>query len=230
MNPLKSAIVTAFDSNMSTFNVYIDIWQDDATYLGQITVSLNKTNVQDGQDWRSLYQAPATTYLATLGYSAPQFYWIAADGDQADWNQTNTTAPDFIKNKPTIGSTTRTTSTLSGSLVGTGATGTQISSTKDSTVRATVSLSTNATIAGSATSLVILKTCATNSATESDWIEQGRAESDNTVGLAITVSSAIIQKQQICADVPSGFYFKLENSGTGTHAESYVSGQKTIYG
>lgn len=28
----------------------------------------------------------------------------------------------------------------------------------------------------------------------------------------------------------AGWYVKLVNSGTGTHSEAFVSGQKTIYG
>lgn len=127
-------------------------------------------------------------------------------------------------------STTRTTSTLSLSLVGTGATGTQISSTKDSTVRCTVSTSTTSTIGGPATSVVALKICSTNNATEGSWTTVATFESDQNITLAVALQSVQVVKGQLCADVPSGFYVKLVNSGTGTHAESFLSGQQTIYG
>lgn len=131
---------------------------------------------------------------------------------------------------PTIPSTSRATSTLSLSLVGTGATGTQISSTKDSTVRLTVSASTTSTIGGPSTSLVALKICSTNNATEGSWTTVATLENDQTVTLAVILNSVQVLKGQVCADVPAGWYVKLVNSGTGTHSESFVSGQQTIYG
>lgn len=149
---------------------------------------------------------------------------------QSDWNEANTGLADYIKNKPTIPSVVRTSSTSTLSLVGAGATGTQISSTNDSTVRYEVSTSTTSTIGGPSTSIVILKTCATNSSTEGDWTEIGRVENDQTITLAIALQSIQLVKGQITADVPAGFYVKLENSGTGTHTETFVTGQKTIYG
>lgn len=124
----------------------------------------------------------------------------------------------------------RTTSTLSLSLVGTGATGTQISSTKDSTVRLNVSTSTTSTIGGASTSLVALKICSTNSVTEGNWTTVTTLENDQTITLAVALQSIQVLKGQLCADVPTGWYVKLVNSGTGTHSEAFVSGQQTIYG
>lgn len=124
----------------------------------------------------------------------------------------------------------RTSSTLSLSLVGTGATGTQISASKASTVRCTVSTSTTSTIGGASTSLVALKICATNNATEGSWTTVATFENDQTVSLAVILQSLQVIKGQLCADLPAGWYVKLVNSGTGTHTETFVSGQQTIYG
>lgn len=124
----------------------------------------------------------------------------------------------------------RTISALTLSLVGTGATGTQISSTKDSTVRLTVSTSTTSTIGGPSTSVVVLKICATNNATEASWTTVATLESDQTITLAIALQSIQIVKGQLCSDLPGGWFVKLVNSGTGTHAEAFISGQQTIYG
>lgn len=126
--------------------------------------------------------------------------------------------------------TTRTTSALTLALVGAGATGTQISSTKDSSVKCTLSTSTTSTIGGPSTSAVALKICATNNATEGSWTTVGIFESDQTITLAIALQSIQIVKGQLCADVPAGWFVKLVNNGTGTHAEAFVSGQQTIYG
>lgn len=135
-----------------------------------------------------------------------------------------------LSNKPSIPNTARTSSALTLSLAGTGATGTQISATKDSSVRVTYTTSTTVTLSSSPTSTVTLKICATNSSTEANWTEVGRTESDQPTTLAITVSQQVKNAGQICADVPAGWFVKAVNSGTGTHAEAFVSGQQTIYG
>lgn len=126
--------------------------------------------------------------------------------------------------------TTRTTSALSLSLVGTGATGTQISATKDSSVKCSVSTSTTSTIGGPSTSVVALKICATNNITEGAWTTVATFESDQTITLAVVLQSIQIVKGQLCADIPAGWYVKLVNSGTGTHSETFLSGQQTIHG
>ena len=131
---------------------------------------------------------------------------------------------------PSIPSTARTTSPQSMSLVGTGATGTQISATNAATVRFTVSTSTTSTIGGPATSVVVLKKCATNSVTEGDWTSVATFESDQTITLAIALQSIQVVKGQLTCDLDAGWYVKLVNSGTGTHSEAFVSGEKTIYG
>lgn len=128
-----------------------------------------------------------------------------------------------------VPASSRTTSAVSLSLVGTGATGTQISSTKDSTVRETISTAATASIAGAAVSTVVLKICATNSATEGDWTTYGTSETSQSYSLAVALQGVTGMKEELEVDVPSGWYVKLENSGSGTHSESVISGQKTIY-
>lgn len=137
-----------------------------------------------------------------------------------------------LTGKPTIPSVIRTTSALSLSLVGTGATGTQISSTKDSSVKLNVSTSTTSTIGGPSTSLVTLKKCATNNATEGSWTTVAIVENDQTITLAIALSSIQVVKGQMSTDLPAGWYVKLVNSGSGTHAEAFLNlnGEQTIYG
>lgn len=124
----------------------------------------------------------------------------------------------------------RATSPLALSLVGTGATGTQISATKDSSISCCVSTSTTSTIGGPSTSVVALKICATNNATEGSWTTVATAENDQTITLAVVLQSTQLVKEQLYSDVPVGWYAKLVNSGTGTHAEGFVSGQQTLYG
>lgn len=183
----------------------------------------NKPTVPSGQvqsDWTAITGLGVVLNKPT----------IPAAQIQSDWNESNTGLLDYIKNKPTIPSVVRTTSTDTISLVGTGATGTQVDAAKDSTVRYNVSTSTTTTIGGPGTSLVSLKICATNNATEGSWTTVATLENDQTITLAVALNSLQTVKGQLCADVPAGWYRKLVNSGTGTHAETFVSGQKTIYG
>lgn len=135
-----------------------------------------------------------------------------------------------LSNQPTIPSTARTTSALTLSLVGTGATGTQISSTKNASIYCCVSTSTTSTIGGPSTSVISLKICATNNATEGSWTTVATSENDQTITLAIALQSIQLVKGQLYTDVPAGWYAKLVNSGTGTHTETFISGQQTIYG
>lgn len=125
---------------------------------------------------------------------------------------------------------TRTTSTLTLSIVGTGATGTQISATKDSTIHINLSNTTTSTIGGPSVSDLIIKMCNTNSATESDWVTQDDIDNEQTVTLALSLQSIQVIHEMITIDIPAGVWIKIENSGSGTHAETILRGQKTIYG
>lgn len=125
---------------------------------------------------------------------------------------------------------TRTTSSLTLSVVGTGATGTQIHATKDSTIHVNLSNSNTSSIGGPSVSDLIVKMCATNSATESDWITQADADNEQTVTLALALQSVQVIHEMITVDVPGGYYIKIESSGSGTHTEAILRGQKTIYG
>lgn len=131
-----------------------------------------------------------------------------------------------------IPSIARTTTSLSLSLVGTGATGTQISATKPSTVKVNVSLSATASIAGAATSNITLKKCATDSTTETDWVAAlpTIGEIGQSYALAIALQGIQTDKRQLSIEIPAGWYVKAENSGTGTHAESILGAEQTIYG
>lgn len=251
--PISTATQTALDAKFNipsgTSSQYV---KGDGTISNFPTIPAAQVN----SDWNSvsglsqILNKPSLATVATSGSysdlsSKPS---IPSSQIQSDWNESNSGLLDFIKNKPSLSTVatsgsyndlsnqpsipnvTRTTSILSLSLVGSGATGTQIHATKDSSVKCTVSTSTTSTIGGPSTSLVALKICSTNNATEASWTTVATFESDQTITLAIVLQSIQIVKGQICADVPSGWYVKLVNSGTGTHAEAFVSGQQTIYG
>lgn len=191
--------------------------------------SASTTALQKGDGAGGLTDAILATVASTGAYSSlTGLPTIPVAQVNSDWNSSSGVSQ--ILNKPTIPSTLRTTSTLSLSLVGTGATGTQISATNDSSVKLTVSTSTTSTIGGPSTSLVALKICSTNNATEGNWTTVTTFENDQTITLAVALNSIQTVKGQLSADVPATWYVKLVNSGSGTHTETFVSGQQTIYG
>lgn len=124
----------------------------------------------------------------------------------------------------------RTTSSLSLSLVGAGATGTQISATKYSTVNCEISTSTTSSIGGPSTSLVALKKCSTNSSTEGNWTTIATLENDQTITLAIALNSIQVIKGQLSTDLDPGWFVKLVAGGSGTHTEASISAEQTVYG
>lgn len=199
-----------------TYYLDTDIEKIDAPVAASIALLVPKTMTVNGH----ALSAPVVVTASDVGAMA------IPTGTTSQYMRGDATLATF----PAIPSVTRTTSALSLSLVGSGATGTQIHATKDSTVSTTVSTSTTSTIGGPSTSLVSLKICSTNNATEGSWTTVATFESDQTITLAVALQSIQIVKGQLCADVPGGWYVKLVNSGTGTHSEAFVSGQQTIYG
>lgn len=114
----------------------------------------------------------------------------------------------------------------------TSAGGTQVNATKDSTVRHTVSLSStvNVITATAATSQVVAETCPTNSITAGNWVYVADVKLSQTVSLAVALGLAQTDDRQLCFDVPGGSFYRLRSIGAGTHTETWVGGQQTIYG
>lgn len=198
-----------------------------------VTLDTNKCYRWSGSTYIEVSPGPGSTDSVAEG--STNLYFTNERAQDAVFNVlsgTNgvTVTYDDSGNACTIAPPVRTSSALSLSLVGTGATGTQISSTKDSTIRCNISTSATSSIGGPSTSVVDLKICSTNNATEGSWTTIATLENDQTITLALTLNSVQVVKGQLCADVPAGYYVKLVNSGSGTHSEAFITGQKTIYG
>lgn len=114
-------------------------------------------------------------------------------------------------------------------VTGTGATGFLVSSTRNSTDKYNVTVTTTASIAGNATGYIALEMASTNSATASDWIEVARCGNSQALSLAITLQSIQGTTCELLADVPAGYYTKLRSvTTTGTVTFAYVSGQEVL--
>lgn len=145
---------------------------------------------------------------------------------QADWAESNSAALDYVKNKPVARSVSAVTHTLTS---GTGATGFQISSSRDAMADYSVTVVTSATIGGNSSGTVVLEEAATNSATAGDWVEVARCTNGQSISLAVILQSVQTFACPMTAMVPAGYYTKIRsinNSGTPTY--SYNSGQETL--
>lgn len=114
-------------------------------------------------------------------------------------------------------------------VTGTGATGFQVSSTRNATVHYNIKVTTTASIAGNADGYVTFEVAPTNSATSTDWIEMGRCGNSQALTLAITLQSVQGTTCELTGDVPAGYYSKLRSiTTTGTVTTAFISGQEVL--
>lgn len=125
---------------------------------------------------------------------------------------------------------TRSVATSSRSIVtGTGATGFQVSSTRDSEVRYSTTIVTTSNIAGSQNGTVVLEIAPTNSATSTVWSEIGRCTNGTSYTLAIAIQGVSTQACQITGYVPAGYFAKIRSiNNAGTPSFSFNSGQEVL--
>lgn len=201
------------DGTLASFPTVISVFTNDSGYITSSSLSPYLTS-----------SVAASTYATQSSLTS---------GLAGKFNTPSGSTSQVVLGNGTLGtlpSTTRTTTGITPTLVGTGATGTQVSSTKDSTVSGTFSTQVSITLGGSPISRVVMKVCSTNSATESDWIERGRTGTSQPTTLTITVGGVYLQEGQVTGDVPAAWYYKFVNSGSGTHTEAVIAGYQTIYG
>lgn len=109
------------------------------------------------------------------------------------------------------------------------ANGFQISSSRNSEVRYSITISSTVSLSGSGTGYVVLEISPTNSSTASDWIEIGRVSSGQSGTLVIGLVLNQIGGGQICGTIPSGYYVRLRSVTIGgTPTYTYNSGQEVL--
>lgn len=113
-------------------------------------------------------------------------------------------------------------------VTGTGAVGTQISSTQASWVAITGSVSTTATIGGASSGDIIIEVAPTNSATSGDWVEWGRIGNSQTISLALALNSVQVTKGQVMAFLPIGYWVKARTNGSGTVSYSLLDAKQIL--
>lgn len=114
-------------------------------------------------------------------------------------------------------------------VTGTGATGFQVSATRDAFISASVGIVTTASIGSGQDGYIALEIAPTNSATPSDWVEIGRSRNGQVYTLAIALQGVQTIAGDIARMIPAGYYAKYRAVNvTGTPTSSWVSGQEVL--
>lgn len=113
-------------------------------------------------------------------------------------------------------------------VTGTGATGFQISATRDAEASYSVAIGTSVSLSGNSSGYVALEICPTNSATAANWVEVSRVTSGQSGTLVLGLTLNQSGGSPNFARVPAGYYAKLRSvnvSGTPTYA---LNGQQEV--
>lgn len=159
---------------------------------------------------------------AFMGNNASTSLYVASSTQNGFMSLTDKAKLDSIAS--------RSVATSSRSIVtGTGATGFQVSSTRDAEVRYSTTIVTTSNIAGSQNGTVVLEIAPTNSATSTVWSEVGRCTNGTSYTLAVAIQGVSTQACQITGYVPAGFFAKLRSiNNAGTPTFSFNSGQEVL--
>lgn len=158
-----------------------------------------------------LTSVPAQTWTSITG--KPTFATVATSGDYNDL--LNKPAIPVINAKVYNNAVAR---TLNSNYT--------ISSTRESLVSYSVSLSvTNPLLAGSSTASVFLE-YSTNAG--STWNTVSQASNNSSVGVAVAVAITNVQTSVISGSIPSNTLVRLRSTTSGTATVTYVSGQEIL--
>lgn len=109
------------------------------------------------------------------------------------------------------------------------ANGNQLSATRATFVRYSITIATTISLSGNATGYVVLEICPTNSATAADWIEVGRVASGQTGTLVVGLVLNQTGGGQISGIVPAGYFRRIRSVNTsGTPAYTVNPGQEVL--
>lgn len=210
----RKAIATLIDINGTGANITVHVG-----YTNTAGTTIEDPEQLDvavaGLATADAFKAAAET--AILSYSTSQSYGLVSS--DIIWLGLNTTpvASPTLNNAPGRSIVT-----------GTGATGFQVSSTKNSRVQYSPTMVTTASISGNASDVIVFEIAPTNSATAGDWVEISRLTNAQALTLAITLQSVQTTSGLIGGKVPAGYYAKIRAITSGTVTNSLVSAQEEV--
>lgn len=200
--------------------------------IGGVTAAGSDLGIVCSIEVDGVFQGTNTTSITTPDYSSEGAFWADARSKIVTWangdgGYSGVTTGDVYSPLPAP----RSFNYAPGRSIvtGTGATGFQVSSIKDSFVTYTAKITTTATIAGGQEGYVVLEVAATNSTTAGDWKEVGRVTNGQALSLALTLQSIQPVSGSVSAFVPAGYYVKVRSvNTTGTPTYIMVSGQEVL--
>lgn len=188
---------------------------DTNTFLSNYFINTDLTLFDDKASFVSYVKGAIVTQAVTLGYST----FVDTDILNIASALDNVALPSLSFNNTPARSI----------VTGTGATGFQPSSTRNTFASYNITITSTATIAGNASGTVVLEVAPTNSATPSDWLEVSRLTNGQSLSLALTLQSVQTIAGHLSGIVPAGYYVKvrsINNAGTPTY--SYNSGLEVL--
>jgi len=142
--------------------------------------------------------------------------------DQPDWNQSNGSALDYIKNKPSINPRSFSNSSRSLNTVF------QPSATRDAQVSYSVDISTSVSLSGGAVGTVFLE-YADDSGFATNVVEVGRTVNGNTGTLVVGLTLNQTSTAQVNGMIPAGKYARIRTANTtGTPTFTFRSAQEVL--
>lgn len=229
--------------------------QYDGTNIAEIAAVVDGFYADHPQDWTNTatHGTPTDFRMNFLYQGVIEFYdvrpvgeWIVIDQNNSNFNYSTDSQFAYRFRKPVevlagltaipefsaavTSSTARSfINNASRSLTtGTGATGFQVSASRDALVGYNVTMSTTATIGGASTVTVVLEICPTNSATPAAWVEIARISNSQTITLAVVLQSIQGVAAKLSGVIPAGYYAKLRTVTTGTASALYNTGQEVL--
>lgn len=218
MNVKAVVLGVAINGSYPSFNVsFFDSDNGDSNFDNPYVSLSFGTDLYHGINTKQIYDnvaAKLITYASNNGYtlSVDDIYWPGLSPSDVGMFQTRS-----YNNAPSRSIVT-----------GTGATGFQISATREANVQYSPTMVTTASISGNASDIIVFEICATNSATAGDWKEIGRLTNAQTLTLAITLQSVQTTSGQLGGLIPAGWYAKMRAITSGTVSNSFSSGQEVL--
>lgn len=226
------------DGSLQSFPVNVSSFTNDSNYVTSSGLSSTLSSYVTSGSLSSTLSGYATTGNLSSGLATKLTIPAGSSSQYVNGTGGLTTFPVNVSSFSndagylTSASITRTfNNTPSRSIVSTAAAanGFQLSSTRDSSVSYSISITTSATIGGNSAGAVVLEICPTNSSTAANWIEIGRASNSQAITLAVALNSVQVNGSTLAGMVPAGYYTRLRSINTsGSPSFSFISGQEVL--